>query len=202
MSVKRSPVFKVALKKPKKNEPHYGVSRGVRINKTPLWSGVKCIVKAKWAFQNLSNHLHYLQYREGKGEKELWNDKGAEEKTEFLKQFRGKGHKKYYKFIISPEDNLTDEELKLAVFKAINSIKKEYGDKIIWGAVIHSNTLHKHAHIIVRSKTDDEVYVNLNKRLLNNLKIEVLKNIFNTRENEINPDIADFIKKSIRRFKF
>jgi len=60
------------------------------------------------------------------------------------------GDKRLFKIVISPEDREADFDR--TVQDVIARIENHVGDKVEWGGVVHHNTDHPHAHIIVRGR--------------------------------------------------
>ena len=179
-------------KRPKRNEPRYGKSRLGKFNLSrgfsgkitahPLWvKGNTVVVKVSSSSQNLYRHLIYTQVMRGGNGKEnpLWNDEKNIDRKEFLKEFRGKGHEKYYKVMISPEKIYAENEMKRIVKKCVSVIKYRYHDEPVYGAVIHKKPRGLHAHVVIRSKTKKERYIDFRKQthLLERMKIVALEEI-------------------------
>ena len=115
-------------KRPRRSDPKYGKVRLAKMNLShgfsgsitahPSWGkGNTVVVKVSSASQNLYRHLIYTQVMRGENGEEnpLWNDKGEIERKDFLKDFAGKGHLKYYKIILSPEKIYDEKEMKRIV---------------------------------------------------------------------------------------
>ncbi|MCL4497339.1 MAG: hypothetical protein M1467_04440 [Deltaproteobacteria bacterium] len=177
-------------KRPKRNEPRYGKSRLGKLNLSrgfsgkitahPLWmKGNTVVIKVSSSSKNLYRHLIYTQVMRAENGKEnpLWNDEENIERKEFLKEFRGKGHEKYYKVMISPENIYDEDEIKRIVKKTIQVINEKYHDEPVYGAVIHRKPRGLHAHIVVRSKTKKERYIDFRKQthLLERMKVAALE---------------------------
>ena len=179
-------------KRPKRNEPKYGKSRLGKLNLSrgfsgkitahPLWvKGNTVVIKVSSSSQNLYRHLIYTQVMRGENGKEnpLWNDGGEKERKDFLKDFRGKGHEKYYKVMISPEKIYDEYDMKRIVKKCVSVIKDRYHDEPVYGAVIHKKPRGLHAHVVIRSKTKKERYIDFRKQthLLKRMKVVALEEI-------------------------
>jgi hypothetical protein len=179
-------------KRPRRNEPKYGKSRLGKLNLScgfsgkitahPLWvKGNTVVVKVSSSSRNLYRHLIYTQVMRGESGKEnpLWNDEGKKDRKDFLKDFRGKGHEKYYKVMISPEKIYDEYEMKRIVKKCVSVIKDRYQDEPVYGAVIHKKPRGLHAHVVIRSKTKKERYIDFRKQtsLLKRMKVAALEEI-------------------------
>jgi hypothetical protein len=177
-------------KRPKRNEPRYGKSRLGKLNLSrgfsgkitahPLWAkGNTVVIKVSSSSKNLYRHLIYTQVMRAENGKEnqLWNDEKEIDRKDFLKDFQGKGHQKYYKVMISPENIYDEDEIKRIVKKTIQVINEKYHDEPVYGAVIHRKPRGLHAHIVVRSKTKKERYIDFRKQthLLERMKVAALE---------------------------
>lgn len=198
------------FKKPRKAEPKYGKTRlpkinfGGKISSHPLWvKGSRVVIKISAGKPGtLFKHLIYTQVMRGEEGKEnpLWNDKEKLDRKEFLKEFSGKGHQKYYRLMISPEKIYNESELKSIVKKCISVIKERYYDEPVYGAVIHRKSRGLHAHVVIRSKTKKERYIDFRKSagLLKRVKLRALEEmarIANEREKEkkLNMEIDEMV---------
>ena len=177
-------------KRPRRSDPKYGKVRLAKMNLShgfsgkitahPLWvKGNTVVVKVSSTSQNLYRHLIYTQVMRGENGKEnpLWTGEGEKERKEFLREFKGKGHEKYYKVMISPEKICDEGEMKRIVRKCVGVIKDRYSDEPVYGAVIHRKPRGLHAHVVIRSKTKKEKYIDFRKqtRLLERMKVSALE---------------------------
>ena len=177
-------------KRPRRSNPKYGKVRLAKMNLShgfsgsitahPSWTkGSRVIIKISSASKNLRDHLIYTQVMRGENGKEnqLWGEKGEIDRKDFLTEFRGKGHQKYYKLIISPEEIYDEDEMKRIVKKCISAIKDRYADEPVYGAVIHKKPIGLHAHLVIRSKTKKERYIDFRKQthLLEKMKLMALE---------------------------
>ncbi len=186
MSKFRKPLIHIPLhtKKPKRNEPKTSVTKGMSVKNLPKWSGAKVVLKARFASNNLANHVHYIQHREKNTEKrELMTENGTINEKDFIKEVNKAG-KKYYKFIISPEDKLTREELKRVVKESMKELEKRYG-KLIYAFVIHENTSHFHAHVVCAGRSKRRSPIRVTKKTLYDMKEAAINKVFEIKQDKV-----------------
>ena len=197
MSKYRKPLINIPLhtKRPKRNEPKTSITRGMSVKNLPKWSGAKVMLKAKWASNNLANHVHYIQHREKNTEKrELLTKDGTVGEKEFIKEVNKSG-KRYFKFIISPEDRLSREELKSVVESSMAELEKRYG-KLTYAYVIHENTEHFHAHIVCAGRSKRRSPIRITKKTLFDMKESAINRVFEIkRDKEL--DLGASFKKTL-----
>lgn len=56
---------------------------------------------------------------------------------------------KHYKFVLSPEKQLSEKELKAYTFAFINKTEEVFGTKFNWQAAVHTDTEHNHVHVLI-----------------------------------------------------
>ena len=206
MSKFRKPLINIPLhtKRPKRNEPKTSIMKGMSVKSLPKWSGAKVVLKAKWASNNLANHVHYIQHREKNTEKrELITENGTVSEKDFIKEVNKSG-KKYYKFIISPEDKMSREELKSVVKETMKELEKRYG-KLTYAFVIHENTEHFHAHVVCAGKSKRRSPIRVTKKTLFDMKEAAINKVFEIKQNkELNlgdsfGKIAESLKAGLKK---
>ena len=167
-------------RRPKRNEPRSGVSIGT-VKNLPKWSGARVMIKVKWACKNLANHIHYIQHREkGTEKRELITEKGAIDEKDFINEVNKSG-KRYFKLIISPEEKLSKEELETVVKDTMKELEKRYG-KLTYAFVMHENTEHFHAHVVLAGRSKRRSPVRITKKTLFDMKKAGVDRIFNIKE--------------------
>lgn len=67
---------------------------------------------------------------------------------------RGAGDRHRFRFIISAEDAVDYDDLKLLVRRLMSQMEEDLGTRLDWVAVDHYNTGHPHSHVILRGRTD------------------------------------------------
>ena len=205
MSKYRKPLIHIPLhtKRPKRNEPKSSVTRGMSVKNLPKWSGARVMIKVKYALVNLSGHIHYIQHREKNTPKrELITKDGEINEKDFIKQMNANG-KKYYKFTISPEEKLTREELQETVKKTMEELEKRYG-KLLYAFVIHENTEHFHAHVVMSAKSKNRANIKIGKRMLFGMKEAAIEKIWDIKQNrqiDITQSIKNIVNDLTSRFK-
>jgi hypothetical protein len=183
MSKFRKPLINIPLhtKKPKRNEPKTSITKGMSVKNLPKWSGAKVVLKARFASNNLANHVHYIQHREKNTEKrELMTENGTINEKDFIRQVNKAG-KKYYKFIISPEDKLSRDELKSVVKESMKELEKRYG-KLTYAFVIHENTTHFHAHVVCAGRSKRRSPIRVTKKTLYDMKEAAINKVFEIKQ--------------------
>lgn len=122
----------------------------------------RVIVKARIAMLRTGDlsapraHLRYLQ-RDGvtpRGEPGQLYDRSSEEVDgkAFLESCDGDRHQ--FRLIVSPEDAVDLQDLKLFVRDLMLRMESDLDTKLDWVAVDHYNTEHPHSHINIRGKDD------------------------------------------------
>ncbi len=194
----REPLINIPLhtKRPKRNEPKTSITRGMSVKSLPKWSGAKVMLKAKWASNNLANHVHYIQHREKNTEKrELITENGTVSEKDFIREMNKSG-KRYFKFIISPEEKLTRDELKSVVESSMKELEKRYG-KLTYAFVMHENTEHFHAHIVCAGRSKRRSLVRITKKTLFDMKEAAINRIFEMKRDK-NLDLGLSFEKIIK----
>ena len=194
----RKPLINIPLytKRPKRNEPKTSITRGMSVKSLPKWSGAKVMLKAKWASNNLANHVHYIQHREKNTEKrELITENGTVSEKDFIREVNKSG-KRYFKFIISPEEKLTRDELKSVVESSMKELEKRYG-KLTYAFVMHENTEHFHAHIVCAGRSKRRSLVRITKKTLFDMKEAAINRIFEMKRDK-NLDLGLSFEKIIK----
>ena len=194
----RKPLINIPLytKRPKRNEPKTSITRGMSVKSLPKWSGAKVMLKAKWASNNLANHVHYIQHREKNTEKrELITENGTVSEKDFIREVNKSG-KRYFKFIISPEEKLTRDELKSVVESSMKELEKRYG-KLTYAFVMHENTEHFHAHIVCAGRSKRRSPVRITKKTLFDMKEAAINRIFEIKRDK-NLDLGLSFEKIIK----
>lgn len=130
--------------------------------KSNAW-GRRSIVKIAY-FQpsSVPDYLNYMR-REGKGQDgqkpELFTAKGRSFDTGTIK-----GEERYYRVILSPQNNgAMNEKL---VCDTVAAWERQSGQQFQWAASIHYDTDHHHAHIIIRGIDAEGDPVKLNSDLV------------------------------------
>ncbi|MCZ4107970.1 relaxase/mobilization nuclease RlxS [Brevundimonas diminuta] len=101
-------------------------------------------------------HLRYVERdgttRDG-GPGRLYSaDADSVDRRAFIDRQDGDRH--HMRFIVSPEDGASYDDLKSLTRRLMAQVEMDLGTKLDWVAVDHFNTAHPHTHIIVRGKDD------------------------------------------------
>ena len=124
--------------------------------------GRRVIIKARLirlagsGLQGAKAHLRYLQRdgvtREGApGDLyDIQQDRG--DGQAFLNRSNGDRHQ--FRFIVSVEDAIEYQDLKVLSRRLMRQMEQDLGTKLDWIAVDHYNTGHPHTHIVIRGKDD------------------------------------------------
>jgi hypothetical protein len=67
-------------------------------------------------------------------------------------EWHNAGDTRLFKVIISPEEGLA-ADLKTASSEMIRALEQRTGERLEWAGIVHRNTDHPHAHIILRGRT-------------------------------------------------
>ena len=125
-------------------------------------SGGTCIVKATYvrtskdSGRHIGAHLRYVEERE-RGEKEKERDffdrerNGIERKEVERAMLDNRGERvSMHKLILSPGDNGVD--IRDYTRESMERLEERLGHKLDWYGVIHENTDHHHAHVVIAGK--------------------------------------------------
>lgn len=125
-------------------------------------SSINCVVKARYvktsmdAGRHIMAHLRYIEERErGADEKERdFFDRsrdGIERKEVQRVMLENTGDRvAMQKLMLSPGDN--DISIREYTRDSIEALEKRMGYKLDWYAVVHENTVHHHAHVVIAGK--------------------------------------------------
>ncbi len=138
--------------------------RRYAVTKAPR-GGRSCVVKAKYVTagkdsgRHIAAHLRYIEERE-RGEKErerdfFDRDRNGIDRAEVQKaMLENRGERvAMHKLILSPGDNTVD--VRNYTRENLEALEERLGHKLDWYAVIHENTEHHHAHVVIAGKIPD-----------------------------------------------
>ena len=166
-----------------------------------------CVVKMNYS-ETKKNHLFFVdKYLQQKDKDEviekpeLFGNVSYEEYKEIIKnQTSNKTDKKskkrkesklnrHYKFILSPELNLSKEELKDFTQIFMRHVERELGRRFNWQAAVHTNTEHNHVHILINGFDQDGIRFRFPPGFIKNtcrkITSEILTNIYGYRTEEM-----------------
>lgn len=176
-----------------------------------------CVVKMNYS-ETKKNHLFFVdKYLQQKDKDEviekpeLFGNVSYEEYKEIIKnQTSNKTDKKskkrkesklnrhykfisksnrHYKFILSPELNLSKEQLKDFTQIFMRHVERELGRRFNWQAAVHTNTEHNHVHILVNGFDQDGIRFRFPPGFIKNtcrkITSEILTNIYGYRTEEM-----------------
>lgn len=136
--------------------------RGRQYAKTTTSKTQTCVVKARYvrassdSGRHISAHVLYIEERE-KGEKERDREffdrdrEGIEGREVEQAMLENQGDRTaMHKLILSPGDNEVD--LREYTRDSLGALEGRLGHKLDWYAVIHENTNHHHAHVVIAGK--------------------------------------------------
>lgn len=127
--------------------------------------GGTCVVKSKYvkagsdARRHISAHIRYIEERErGEGEEPRKffdrEHEGIERREVTKAMLENQGERAaMHKLILSPGDNRVD--LVDYTRESMEALEERLGHKLDWYAVIHENTDHHHAHVVIAGKKPD-----------------------------------------------
>lgn len=108
-------------------------------------------------------HLRYLQ-RDGitrEGEQGRLYSTFADEVDGKAFLTRGSGDRHQFRFIVSPEDGASLENLRSFTRELMARAEQDLGTTLDWVAVDHFDTGHPHTHVLVRGVTEDGKTLNI-----------------------------------------
>lgn len=99
----------------------------------------------------LADHMRYLR-REGVtrdgAPAEMFDRDGAADHEAFARRCEDDRH--HFRFIVSPEDAASLEDLRTTTRELMAQAEKDLGTSLDWVAVDHWNTEHPHVHLLIR----------------------------------------------------
>jgi type IV secretory pathway VirD2 relaxase len=111
---------------------------------------------ARYRAAPLSDHMRYLR-REGVSNDgasaEMFDRDGPADHNAFAKRCEGDRH--HFRFIVSPEDAATLENLRATTRDLMAQAETDLGTRLDWVAVDHWNTEHPHVHVLIRGVGED-----------------------------------------------
>ena len=163
-----------------------------------------CVVKMNYS-DTKKNHLFFLEnYLQQKDKDyvtekpEVFGNVSYEEYKEIIRNQtsnktdnKKKGTKlnRHYKFILSPELNLSKEQLKDFTHIFMRRIERELGREFNWQAAVHTDTEHNHVHILINGIDQDGIRFRFPKEFIKNtcrkITSEILTNIYGYRTPEM-----------------
>ena len=107
----------------------------------------------------LFGNVSYEEYKEIiKNQTSNKKDKKSKKRKESKsKQYKFIKSNRHYKFILSPELNLSKEQLKDFTQIFMRHVERELGRRFNWQAAVHTNTEHNHVHILVNGFDQDGI---------------------------------------------
>jgi type IV secretory pathway VirD2 relaxase len=104
----------------------------------------------------LAMHLRYLR-REGVtrdgAPAQMFDRDGQAEHDAFAERCKDDRH--HFRFIVSPEDAASLDDLRATTRDLMAQAEKDLGTRLDWVAVDHWNTDHPHVHVLIRGVADD-----------------------------------------------
>lgn len=169
-----------------------------------------CVVKMNYA-NTRHNHLFFVDnYLQQKNKDyvvekpELFGNVSYEEYKEIIKNqssvktakaSRNKLKKepkkieRHFRFILSPELNLSKEQLKDFTQIFMRHVERELGRRFNWQAAVHTDTEHNHVHILINGIDQDGIRFRFPKEFIKNtcrkITSEILTNIYGYRTEEM-----------------
>lgn len=101
-------------------------------------------------------HGRYLERESAAGQKESHEHERLDSQDNrslhaIADQWQKAGDVRMFKIIISPEDGAT-ADFSTASLDMIRALEQRTGEKLEWAGIVHRNTEHPHAHIILRGR--------------------------------------------------
>lgn len=166
----------------------------------------QCVVKFRYS-DNIQAHAKYLKnYMVQKDKEEIskkpelfgnvstdeYISRMDKEKKTFYKngKMKTKTTSKHFKWILTPEENLSEEVLKEYTKCFIQRLEQITGYKFVWQAAVHQNTKHNHVHLLINGvdlngKRIDRFSKDIIKNYAREFSQEILTNICGYRSNEL-----------------
>ena len=157
-----------------------------------------CVIKMNYSY-NAAGHKKFVENYMVQKEKDEVEKKpelfGNISKDEYLEKVSkttyGRTNKfsKHFKFVLSPEKNLNEEELKDFTFCFVNRLEGELGRKIDWQAAVHMDTEHHHVHLLINGTDQSGSSFRIPPTFIKNnarkAAGEILTNTYGEREEEL-----------------
>lgn len=140
----------------------------------------------------LFGNVSYEEYKEIiKNQTSNKNEKNQKKrkKSKSNRQYKFIKLNRHYKFILSPELNLSKEELKDFTQIFMRHVERELGRRFNWQAAVHTNTEHNHVHILINGFDQDGIRFRFPEGFIKNtcrkITSEILTNIYGYRTEEM-----------------
>ncbi len=145
----------------------------------------QCTVKLRYS-ENLQAHAKYLKNYMVQKDKDEVSKKpelfGNVSREEYIKRM-AKAEKnvykngkqktiktsRHFKWILSPEENLSEEVLKEYTKCFVQRLEQATGYKFVWQAAIHTDTAHNHVHLLING-------VDMNGNVIKGFSKDLIKN--------------------------
>lgn len=110
-----------------------------------------CIPKFRYGVSKQVHQKYLEEYIVQKDKLYVWDKPelfGNVSKDEYKKTM----DKNCYKWILSPERNLNEEQLKILTKAFVDKTEQYLGKKLNWQAAVHKDTEHHHVHLLINGK--------------------------------------------------
>lgn len=89
-------------------------------------------------------------------------------------EYKQKMSKRCFKWIISPEKNLTEEQLKLVAETFVQRAEQHLGKKLDWQGAVHQDTAHNHVHLLINGTDQNGKYFKFPKSFITKVSHQVM----------------------------
>lgn len=114
----------------------------------------RCTVKCNYG-KSKASHLKFLRCYMPQKNKEEVENKPTLFGNISEAEYKEKAVDKHFKFIISPEKVMDSKQLETFIRYYMDKMERRTGKKYDWQAVVHTNTPHPHAHIVINGVDKD-----------------------------------------------
>lgn len=101
----------------------------------------------------------------------------------------------HYKWILSPEKNLTEEELKTYTKLFIKELEIRTGHKYDWQAVVHTDTPHNHVHVLINGLDQAGKSFRFSKNVVQKVARDISQDILTRLHGERSNDLIQAAKE-------
>ena len=168
------------LDKACQTKPEHGGRRGGGGRRSRIRDARQnCVVKCRIGHDREAHRKFLAEYMPQKNKSqveekpELFSGETVDE--EFLESYAGNMSGKHFKFIISPENQNVDAQ---ALTKTlVKRMEAATGKRFSWLAAVHTDTAHKHAHLLINGTDKTGRDIVLDKPFIKGTMREMCRNI-------------------------
>lgn len=148
----------------------------------------QCMVKFHYS-NKLDSHRRLLREYMTQQNKDWVKEKPELFGNTSLEEYKQNMVARNYRFIISPETQLSVEDLQMYTKLFVDQLEQQLHHKVYWQAAVHTDTEHPHVHLLINGKDRDgnmirKISPGFIKTDARKISSEILTNLFGERTQE------------------